>query len=52
MSQTPLIGVLGGMGPLATVDFLHKVVASTPARYWSSRLSASVSATGPSSCGL
>jgi aspartate racemase len=27
----PLIGVLGGMGPLATVDFLHKVVASTPA---------------------
>jgi aspartate racemase len=32
MSQTPpLIGVLGGMGPLATVDFLHKIVASTPA---------------------
>ena len=31
MSRTPLIGVLGGMGPLATVDFLHKVVASTPA---------------------
>lgn len=29
--QTPLIGVLGGMGPLATVDFLHKLVASTPA---------------------
>ncbi len=27
----PLIGVLGGMGPLATVDFLHKVVSSTPA---------------------
>ncbi len=27
----PLIGVLGGMGPLATVDFLHKVVAATPA---------------------
>ena len=23
------IGVLGGMGPLATVDFLHKVVGST-----------------------
>ncbi|MDR2112249.1 MAG: amino acid racemase [Candidatus Accumulibacter sp.] len=32
MSKTPpLIGVLGGMGPLATVDFLHKIVASTPA---------------------
>jgi aspartate racemase len=30
-TQPPLIGVLGGMGPLATVDFLHKVVASTPA---------------------
>jgi aspartate racemase len=29
--RPPLIGVLGGMGPLATVDFLHKVVASTPA---------------------
>ncbi|GHT94962.1 glutamate racemase [Betaproteobacteria bacterium] len=28
---TPLIGVLGGMGPLATVDFLQKIVASTPA---------------------
>ncbi|MDR2451739.1 MAG: amino acid racemase [Candidatus Accumulibacter sp.] len=28
---SPLIGVLGGMGPLATVDFLHKVVGSTPA---------------------
>ncbi|MDR1708508.1 MAG: amino acid racemase [Candidatus Accumulibacter sp.] len=27
----PLVGVLGGMGPLATVDFLHKIVASTPA---------------------
>ena len=25
------IGVLGGMGPLATVDFLHKVVRSTQA---------------------
>lgn len=28
--KTPLIGVLGGMGPLATVDFLRKLVASTP----------------------
>ncbi|MEQ9767744.1 aspartate/glutamate racemase family protein [Pectobacterium versatile] len=29
--STPLIGVLGGMGPLATVDLLHKVVEETPA---------------------
>jgi aspartate racemase len=29
--RPPLIGVLGGMGPLATVDFLHKLVAATPA---------------------
>lgn len=27
----PLLGVLGGMGSLATVDFLHKLVSSTPA---------------------
>jgi len=26
-----VIGVLGGMGPLATVDFMHKVLAATPA---------------------
>ena len=26
-----LVGVLGGMGPLATVDFLAKLVAATPA---------------------
>lgn len=26
-----VVGVLGGMGPLATVDFLHKVVDATPA---------------------
>ncbi len=26
-----MIGVLGGMGPLATVDFLAKVIAATPA---------------------
>lgn len=26
------LGVLGGMGPLATVDFLHKLVATTPAQ--------------------
>ncbi len=31
MPLRPLIGVLGGMGPLATVDFLHKLVTSTPA---------------------
>jgi aspartate racemase len=29
--RPPLIGVLGGMGSLATVDFLRKVVVSTPA---------------------
>jgi aspartate racemase len=28
---SPLIGVPGGMGPLATVDFLRKVIVSTPA---------------------
>jgi aspartate racemase len=27
-----LIGVLGGMGPLAAVDFLHKRIASAPAK--------------------
>ncbi|MFP9229655.1 cysteate racemase [Pectobacterium cacticida] len=26
-----LIGVLGGMGPLATVDLLHKIIEETPA---------------------
>ncbi len=30
-APAPLIGVLGGMGPLATVDFLHKLVTLTPA---------------------
>lgn len=29
--SAPLIGVLGGMGPLATVDLLHKIIAETPA---------------------
>lgn len=28
-----MIGVLGGMGPLATVDFFSKVIAATPATY-------------------
>lgn len=35
MEQTPrrrLIGVLGGMGPAATIDFMAKVLAATPAR--------------------
>jgi aspartate racemase len=31
MSDRFLLGVLGGMGPLATVDFLAKLVAATPA---------------------
>ncbi|WP_043115110.1 aspartate/glutamate racemase family protein, partial [Pseudacidovorax intermedius] len=26
------IGILGGMGPLATVDFMRKILAATPAR--------------------
>lgn len=26
-----MIGILGGMGPLATLDFFHKVLAGTPA---------------------
>jgi aspartate racemase len=29
--ESPLLGVLGGMGPLATADFLAKLVAETPA---------------------
>ncbi|MBI2308667.1 MAG: aspartate/glutamate racemase family protein [Rhodocyclales bacterium] len=27
-----IVGILGGMGPLATADFLHKLVERTPAR--------------------
>jgi len=30
-TANPLLGVLGGMGPLATVDFLHKLIEQTPA---------------------
>ncbi len=30
MSRT--IGILGGMGPLATVDFINKIIAETPAK--------------------
>lgn len=29
--QTPLVGILGGMGPAATVDFYSKLIAATPA---------------------
>ena len=32
MSTPGLLGVLGGMGPLATIDFLHKMLDATPAR--------------------
>lgn len=28
----PLVGVLGGMGPLATLDFLQKLITATPVR--------------------
>jgi aspartate racemase len=28
----PIVGVLGGMGPEATVDFMRRVIAATPAR--------------------
>lgn len=31
MSRRRLIGILGGMGPLATVDFMQKVIEATPA---------------------
>ena len=27
-----VLGILGGMGPLATVDFMSKVIAHTPAK--------------------
>lgn len=30
-AQSPLVGVLGGMGPAATVDFYSKLIAATPA---------------------
>src|SRR5688572_3963986 len=29
--STPILGVLGGMGPLATVDLLQKLIEETPA---------------------
>lgn len=31
MKSPGLLGVLGGMGPLATIDFLHKLMAATTA---------------------
>jgi len=31
MTGTGMLGVLGGMGPMATVDFLKKLVEATPA---------------------
>ncbi|WP_245266886.1 amino acid racemase [Mesorhizobium sp. LNHC252B00] len=31
VSQKNLIGILGGMGPAATVDFLSKIISATPA---------------------
>ncbi|MBC8159171.1 MAG: amino acid racemase [Alphaproteobacteria bacterium] len=29
--KKPTLGILGGMGPLATLDFMHKVIELTPA---------------------
>lgn len=29
--MSALLGILGGMGPLATVDFMHKLIVETPA---------------------
>lgn len=31
--MSPKLGILGGMGPLATADFLHKLVDRTPALF-------------------
>ena len=31
LTMKPVLGVLGGMGPLATVDFLKKLIEETPA---------------------
>lgn len=31
LDALPRLGVLGGMGPLATVDFMHKLIDATPA---------------------
>ena len=31
MSARPTVGVLGGLGPAATVDFMARLIAATPA---------------------
>lgn len=31
-AETKTIGILGGMGPAATVEFMHRIVRKTPAR--------------------
>ncbi len=31
VGQPGVVGVLGGMGPLATIDFMHKMLLATPA---------------------
>lgn len=31
MSTPFLLGILGGMGPLATLDLMHKLLRATPA---------------------
>ena len=31
VTQTPIVGILGGMGPAATVDFYSKLIEATPA---------------------
>ena len=31
LTDTTMLGVLGGMGPLATADFYAKLIAQTPA---------------------
>lgn len=33
MNTEGVLGVLGGMGPLATTDFLRKLLEATPARF-------------------
>lgn len=62
MGEHPIVGILGGMGPEATVDLLRRVVAKTPARddadhihmlidnnpHVPSRIAALIDGTGPS----
>jgi len=42
-----LVGVLGGMGPLATINFILKVWAATPATFDQDHVPLIVSAIGP-----